>query len=214
MKSALVLVIAAGAVNADPVIWDNTVDDDLTLLSSQNDTAYPFDSQLADDFMFTDMGYFVTDVHWKGGFWNGTPINPIDFNIYFYADDGTGQPTQPGTELAQYNFQDVLGTDDGAGFLDYSVDLPTPFTANAGETYWVAIQWEGLFPPQWGWAASLNGVVDYGSPALQGFPLLGTPYWSDPGYGDAYWQLTGVPIPAPASAALLGLGGLMLRRRR
>ncbi|MCK4874028.1 MAG: PEP-CTERM sorting domain-containing protein [Phycisphaerales bacterium] len=213
--SALILVIAAaGAANADPVIWNNNVPAD-TLLSSQLDTAYPFDSQVADDFMFTDMGYYVTDVHWTGGFWGGDPLNPIAFNIYFYADDGTGNfPTTPvpTSALAIYHFDSVTGTPNGT-YYDYSVDLPTDFTANVNTKYWIAIQGEHFFPPQYGMACATSQVY-YGSNAKQGFPLLGMPYWTDPGYGDMVFSLTGVPIPAPASIALLGLGALTIRRRR
>jgi len=217
MKTRALLIAAGTAVafgstvNADPVIWDNTFTAD-TLLSSQLDSVYPFDSQVADDFML-DADYNVTDVHWWGGFWNGSPFDPIDFNIYFYADDGTGMaPTQPGTELAMYSMSGVSGTFDGAMGADaYDVVLPTPFVAQANTKYWIAIQAVFPFPPQWGWSTSAAGQL---ANAKQGFPLLGLPYWTDPGWGDANFYLTGTPVPAPSSIALLGLGGLAIRRRR
>ena len=214
------LLLAAGAavafgstVNADPVIWDNTFTN-FSLASSQLDTVYPFDSQLADDFML-DADYNVTDVHWWGGFWNGTPFDPIDFNIYFYADDGTGMaPTMPGTELAMYSMNGVSGTFDAAMGADaYDVDLPVPFVAQANTKYWIAIQAVFPFPPQWGWSVAGAGTGNL-STAVQGFPLLGLPYWGDQGTGDANFYLTGTAVPAPASIALLGLGGLAIRRRR
>ncbi len=217
MKTALILVFAAGAASADPVIWDNMSGlNYVSGLSSQYDTAYPFDSQLADDFMFTDVGYNVTDVEWVGAFWNpGDPGFDIGFNIYFYADDGSGSaPTTPvpGSALATYNLAagDVAQTFNGS-IWEYSADLPTPFTANVGQKYWVAIQAAMDFPPQWGWG--VDNAIMYGANAKQGFPLLGLPYWTNPGYGDAMFTLSGTAIPAPASIALLGLGALLRRRR-
>ena len=220
MKTRALLIAAGTAVafgsnvNADPVIWDNQFVA-ASLGSSQLDTIYPFDSQIADDFILDD-DYYVTDVHWWGGFWNGTPFDPIEFNIYFYADDGTGNaPTLPvpGSALATYNFPAVNGVfDAGFGADAYDVDLPGQgFVASANTKYWIAIQAVFPFPPQWGWSTAGPGNL---SSAKQGFPLLGTPYWSDPGFGDANWYLTGVPVPAPSSLAMLGLGGLMIRRRR
>ena len=92
MKATLALAAVAGLTtmaSAGPVIWDNGAPSATAgLYSSQLDTCYPFDSQVADDFMF-EVDQEVWDVHWWGGFWGGTPPwpNPIDFNIYFYLTD-------------------------------------------------------------------------------------------------------------------------------
>lgn len=206
MKTALVLVLAAGAAQADPVIWDNGGPTGF-FTSSQYDTAYPFDSQVADDFMLTDTMY-VTDVHWHGGYWNGSPVEPIPFNIMIYADNGG--PGQPGTEIygAYGVYPNYAADPNYANGFFYDIDLDVPFMAQGGTTYWLAIQAVVDFPPQWGWTSTFDGL--YGSPAVQGFPLLGMPYWTAL-TEDMSFQLTGV-IPAPASIALLGLGALIRRR--
>jgi hypothetical protein len=151
--------------STDPVIWNNggTVAGG-NLYSSQNDAVYPFVSQTADDFMFAaDM--LVTDVHWWGGFWNGPPdeVDPCDFYIYIYADDGTGtMPTGAGmadpapTALASYFFPGLTGYPlDANGFYEYDVDLSPGFSAAAGVKYWIAIQSDFAYPPQWGWTRAV-----------------------------------------------------------
>jgi hypothetical protein len=186
----------------NPIIWDNggSVAGSYAF-SSQNDAVYPFVSQTADDFMFTQ-NMLVTDVHWWGEFWNGPPdeVEPCDFQIYIYADDGTGtMPTGAGmadpspTALASYHFTGVSGLPlDANGFYEYDVDLSPSFSAAAGVKYWIAIQADFTYPPQWGWIWT-NGIQLH--QAMQGFPLLGTPFWTDPSPPglDMAFYLTGVP---------------------
>jgi hypothetical protein len=175
------------------VIWDNGAYMG-SLLSSQLDTAYPFNSQVADDFQFGS-GQTITEIIFWGGFWNGDPINPIDLNVIFYADDGSGNmPTGAGTNdptstalLVDFHAA-VSGVDNGDGMYTYDIVLNTPFVAASGEKYWVACQWAGDYPPQWGWSDSDTQQLHT---CMQGFPLLSVPYWTDPGYGDVAFQLLG-----------------------
>ena len=227
MKSLLMVAlacgVATGALAGDPIIWDNG-NGVGGFMSSQLDTNYPCDSQVADDFNLPtgphgEPAWNVTDVHWEGGFFGGNPT-PGDFRVMFYADAGgmpTGGPNDPtGTALAVYDlaYDDVNETPNAQGF-EYYADLPEPFVADANTTYWIAIQWVAFFPPSWGISKS---DTMQGTPVMMGFPLLGNDYWT-PGripYGDERdmaFKLTGVPIPEPASLTLLALGGLLLRRR-
>ena len=150
--------------------------------------------------MFTE-GMLVTDVHWWGGFWNGPPdeVEPCPFYIYFYADDGTGNaPTGAGmpdpapTALASYYFPGVSGLPlDPNGYYEYNVDLSPGFSAAAGVKYWIAIQADFPYPPQWGWTDT-DGIQLHS--ATSGFPFLGTAFWTDldPAVDVAYY-LTGIP---------------------
>jgi len=187
------------------ILWDNGAPTpNSNLASSQLDAVYPFISQVADDFIFEE-DTEISDVHWWGGFWNGPPdeVDPCEFNIYFYADDGTGgAPTGSGspdpspTALATYNFPSISGKPvNPDGFYEYNVDLDPPFIAVAGEKHWIAIQAVFPFPPQWGWADT--ATTPQLSPAVQGFPLLGTTFWTvmSPEVDMAFYLTGGAPVP-------------------
>jgi hypothetical protein len=195
-----------GNLNRVDIVWDNgPIDDTSNGLSSQFDTAYPFNSQVADDFQL-QQDTMITDVHWWGAFWNpaGSPVNPADFNIIFYADaggmpTGAGMPDPTPTALKVYTIPQVNGIPTGGtDEFEYDVVLPEPFQALANEIYWIAIQWKGDYPPQWGWET--NGAnPEKLSVSVQGFPLLGTNYWTpNTAYGDMAFYLTGPEIPEPA----------------
>ena len=200
------LMIKANTNNRDDIVWDNGgIDGAQNGLSSQLDLVYPFNSQVADDFQLeTDM--LITDVHWWGIFWNGPPAgpNPADFNIIFYADaggmpTGAGMPDPTPTALKVYFMPQVTGVPTGGvEEYEYDVVLPEPFPAIANEHYWIAIQWVGNFQPQWGWDTNGNNP-ELLALSVQGFPLLGTVYWTIHGYGDMAFYLTGQspepPVP-------------------
>ncbi len=206
--------IIAGAVSiasADPVVYDNGGAFDGNGLSSQYDTAYPFESHVADDFVLGS-NTTVTAVNWCGLYWNpGTPHNATSFNILFFADNGFGSAPigGPGSEFASFNIGigSVTVSSLGGDAEAYSASLGAGVALSAGTTYWMAIQAVSDYPPQWGWGS--NGL---GGNSVQGFPLLGVAYWTGTGF-DQCFSLEGV-VPAPGAMALLGLGGLVTARRR
>lgn len=226
-RSILTAIVAGAALSAsamgqasDPVIYDNGIAGlGNTGLSSQNDAVYPFDSQVADDFVL-GANNVVTGVSWEGLYFNTPPgANATAFNIFFYADDGfgTGPAGGPGTEFASAIIPvgsiQIIQPVPGVENYSYSADLPASVSIPSGTTTWIAIQAESVFPPQWGW----DGLTQPGGNATQGFPLLGTPYWTtyDDGIGNgAEMDFVLHGVPAPASVALLGLGGLVATRRR
>jgi hypothetical protein len=79
-----------------------------------------------------------------------------------------------------------MGTDNGDGTFIYDIVLYKPFDCLARTKYWIAFQWIGSYPPQWGWCVSDSQQLH---DCMQGFPLLGCPYWTDPGYGDVAFQI-------------------------
>jgi hypothetical protein len=183
-----------GGAFSDPIIFDNGGPVGFAR-SSQWDLSQPFDSQVADDFELDD-DYIVTDVHWWGAFWNiqgGTYPNPCDFNIYIYENAGgvpTGGPNDPsGTAIYSWTGS-ALGTGSSA-LYEYEVDLVPPFNAQKDTIYWIAIQAIFDFVPdgQWGWVDAGTG----GGNAVQGFPLLGTPYWTPmDDFPEMAFYLTGI----------------------
>jgi hypothetical protein len=192
------------------IIWDNfSQDTNPKGLASQLDIEYPFNAQVADDFILNNNSQ-VTGVHWWGAWLSKTEKlwpNPCDFNIIFYADDGTetmpsgaGMEDPTSTALTVYLISGVYGTQSGPGdnFYEYNVSLPEPFSVTANTKYWIAIQIKLPIPPQWGWATNGNNPEKL-HVAMQGFPLLGCPYWTDTGWGDMAFQLYGglnyAPLP-------------------
>jgi hypothetical protein len=196
---------------AEYVVWDNGAYDNTSYgFTSLLDTSYPFNSQCADDFKF-DSNILVTHVHWWGVFWNGVGTNPCDFNIIFYADDGTGnQPTGAGmndptsTALKVYQFLQVMGTDVGDIF-EYEVALPEPFLAEKETKYWIAIQAEFFFYDYglWGWETNGNNPEKLHT-ALQGFPLIDVPYWTIIEEGDMAFYLISNTVPPPPPPVIHG----------
>jgi hypothetical protein len=189
----------------DSIIWDNYGYDSYgsSGRSSQLDIEYPFNSQVADDFIITNNSR-VTGVHWWGVFFGGDPPwpNPIDFNIIFYADDGTGNmPTGAGMEdptstaLEAYFMPQVNGTSCDPGpyncCYEYNVSLPEQFNITANTKYWIAIQAKLTYPPQWGWVTNGYNPDQLHCP-VQGFPMLDVSYWTDIYYyGDMAFKLYG-----------------------
>ncbi len=167
------------------IIWDNYPDDDLngTVGSSQL-AAGSFQSQTADDFIFTQT-VDVEAVRWVGGLWNANPpiVNGGTFKILIYEDAG-GSPPGPGLgdpsgfAIATYNIllNNIDITTIGTDRYEYYTELQTPFTAQANTRYWMAIQNVRTFPPQWGMGeAAIVPPVELGG--RNGFPVLDVPYW-------------------------------------
>lgn len=191
--------------NGNDIVWDNYPPIYGWGYSSQYDMAYPWQSQVADDIIF-ETNIQVTGVHWWGIFFEKyTPWpNPCDFNIIFYGDDGTGNmPTGAGmddptsTAIAFYFIPDVLGNLFAIDSFEYNATLPQSFNTTANTKYWIAIQAKVDWPPQWGWYTNGNNPDQLHGP-VQGFPLMGHPYWTDLTDGDMAFQLYGGPYIPPS----------------
>lgn len=203
---------SSSALGFDPIIWNNY---ELIwgshFLASQLDSEIDFNCQTADDFILEDDSR-VTGVHWWGFFTlknsdERLRVNPCDFNIIFYADDGTGNmPTGDGMEdptptaLAVYFMPQVNGTFLGNNRYEYNISFPFQFNVTANTKFWIAIQAVVDLSPygQWYWATN-GGNPDQHHYPVQGFPWLGVPYWTDTTYGDMAFQLYGglnyAPLP-------------------
>ena len=205
--------------STDAILWDNYgFTNDSAILFSQLDIEYPFNSQVADDFIL-DADAQIKEVHWWGAFTSGIPPwpNPSDFNIIFYADDGTGNmPTGGGmddptsTALAVYHMFTINGSlfSTYDNWFEYNVNLTEPFNVSANTKYWIAIQIQLPVFPKWGWGTNGN-YPDTLHDAMQGFPLLDIPYWTNPGWGDMAFYLIGdFYIPQPPTPDLFCSGRL------
>ena len=209
----------------DDIIWDNIPSGQVDLAylaSSQWAPSYPFRSGVADDFLCGDdptMPYcYVTDVHWWGGYWNYTTAYDLadGFLVNIYEDDG-GKPTGSGMEdptptaICSWTLTDYTETFLETDRYEYSAVLDPPCVLDCEGYYWLEIVAIDEFPPQWGWASSLDQQM---ATAKQGFPLLSIPFWEQDLALDMAFQLTGYCVPEPTALSLLALGGLALLRRR
>jgi len=209
------LIQSSYLTRLDSIIWNNYEFSPYGSigLSSQLDPVYPWNSQVADDFILENESR-VTGVRWWGCWWGDLGINPCDFNIIFYADDGTSiMPTGEGMEdptstaLAVYFMPQVNGTVCQPYFYEYNVSLPTSFNITADTKYWIAIQEisDYSMTGQWGLSTNGNSNPDQLHCPVQGFPLLNTPYWTDTTYGDMAFQLYGGLNYAPLPPVIHGL---------
>ena len=150
----------------------------------------------------------VTGVDWVGGYFNPPTQGPITaFTISFYADSGGA----PGGLLASTS---VSGTANETLITgpNYSYTTAiTPFMAAAGTEYWMSIEPDLGFPPQWGWASGTGGDGIAYQDFFGSRSQLGT---------DLAFGLQGMPsaVPEPSSLVILvsGMGFLVYgwRRRR
>jgi hypothetical protein len=182
------------------IIWDNGGTDQHSFFSaSQYAASYPFDTQTADDFMF-DTKTEISGLCWHGIFQCPPDIDPCDFYVYLYADDGTGNaPTGGGLEhpqstaLATYHLTGITGLpEDPYGYYQYHANLSPYFMCQAHEKYWIAVQAVSGYPPLWCWMD--NGYnPDLLSKAVWGFPMIDVPFWTTYTDSDMAFYLVGVP---------------------
>jgi hypothetical protein len=105
------------------------------------------------------------------------------------------------TALTVYFMPQVLGTHFGINdaWFEYNITLPEPFNVTANSKYWIAIQAVFDWPPMWAWFFN-EDYPDQLHVAMAGFPETGMSYWTDTGYGDMAFYLTGhlsIPLSPP-----------------
>lgn len=209
--AALSITLSQAAL-ADPIIFSQGWNGSSTINASQNDTTpggFGNFATMYDDFRF-GTGQVITDVHWTGGFFNGTPAAISSFRIAFYADNA-GQPGASlyAATIAGNANQTSLGTVGGFPFASYSVDLTTEFNAAANTSYWVSIVPDMAFPPQWGMAVTNAG----NGSAFQDF-FGGRGAIADMAFELSGHAATAVPTPGSLPLVALALFGLLAMRRK
>jgi uncharacterized repeat protein (TIGR02543 family) len=100
----------------------------------------------------------ISHIAWRGGYiGNNRAANPVtDFVIEIYAGTTNGFYPDFATRLKKYEIsgncnETSAGNFGGVDLYDYSLTLPTSFTAQAGVYYWVQIEaWQYGYPLTWG----------------------------------------------------------------
>jgi hypothetical protein len=160
------------------LIWDQSLTTGIELISSQDDSAVPFNSRVADDFEVTD-DVVLTEIEWWGGYYNGSG-SFTSVNLEIYADDdgpdgdpGTGAVWSVSVPYADCD-ETYVGSIGGGEMYKYHVVLGASdqFTLTGGTTYWLCVQPVMDYPPQTGLTAQdqVNGSGVYFVSEYFGFP--------------------------------------------
>jgi hypothetical protein len=187
--------------------------------ASQCALDYPFTTETADDFVLPGTGTIgLSEVVAWFGFWNGPadagPAYYDAINVTFYANDNVtwpypapgGMPIEPPDSLCSHMEAipngiiytthllpgDYTYVNDGVA---WRLMLPVSVSLTAGDTVWLGIEPVMQFGVggQTGWTPNVD-TVKYNT-AVQGFPLLGTPYWEprDPAADMAFCLIEAPP---------------------
>jgi hypothetical protein len=154
--------------------------------SGLNDSAYPDGINYDPASTYTDTRSATVLVSSDGANW--VSLGSIDFDnpTNIYTDIGSAYTDQPGSDLANFG-QPFLGSLDSFDGKDFSGTLSV-LDGSAGGT-WLDLSGTGL---------SQINYIKFETDSEQTM------------YVDA---VVGIPVPEPASAALLGLSALLWRRR-
>jgi hypothetical protein len=145
----------------------------------------------------------VTTVAWRGFYaWEKGPMTSVKVSLY---GDNAGQP---GDQLYSVTFAGAANESLFTGpswrpNYTYSVELPSPFTAEAGVQYWLCIHPEVPSPYTWCWMIGTGDMVSYRE-QNEGYSRL---------WGDFAFTLYNVPEPGTLSLLVLGLLAFSRRHR-
>lgn len=212
--AAISLILLGGmSAFADVVVYLQPPTLDGILFASQNDTGGGFGNYATVYDNFTIMAqvpYYLTDVHWWGGYFNPPQQGNITgWTISIYADAANA----PGGLLWQQFFADnasemFLGNFGGYPYFAYHEDdIVSNFWLMPGTQYWLSVVPDVAFPPQWGWG---TGFMGDGLAYQDYFGTL------SPLAYDMAFDVSGV-TPEPGTmillgTAILGLAGTLRRR--
>ncbi len=222
MKALIGLLSVAAltlTATADPIIFDNGGPDGVNGYSV-GEHSFGW-REVADDFVLGDEHdyWYVTDAHFSV-VWNssGGLGNITQVNVNFYEDTGAGPAMTPmGISPGVVNLAAEAYT--GATYFGrqevvYDV-IFDPVMLASGVTYWISLT-PMACPENLFWLNSNQAPDIFGNESyvdMEGLHNRWTPSSAAFGTGaDMSFYLTGVP--APGALALLGLAGLIGRRRR
>ncbi len=175
--------------SASAQLWDNGMTEfGSSAWVSMRDPYYPFHSQVADDFRLNEIHSFTCDVKITSltfaGVYNDNPPDDAVFNLILYGSlggfpsgMGSDDPTSVALDVRTIPLADLdiepISYWENIFIADLSDD---PFLVDPSLHYWIAIQYEAQWPPDWSWFVTDEGIT--GKTAVFGFPFLDVPYWT------------------------------------
>lgn len=214
--------LASAALAGPPGEWYNGDADRQNGLACESNTFTPgFISMVYEN--FDHLGGDITDV-W-GNFYSNTGVQGVFWEIRSGMGPGNGgsliangYSTAGNGELAisQNGWNDF-------GFTGFHMDLDIPDVADPGlGQYWLGLSVDGNQTGRVFVQKADGGINAIGSPVNDSKALFHSPNVFGTNYADALQSVgqgnfsmgVNARVPGPASAALLGLGGLVAGRRR
>jgi len=210
---ALVTVTAvAGLASANPIfsqtITNPSVSDGAS--ASDRDPSWLRGSQMADELTLASSAT-ARSVTWWGIFgFKNTPVTPVSFDLIFYGDAGglpDGNNVISSTPVSFTSLTDTGSDLNGEDIYEFQANL-IPTAIPGGTKIWFSVLADTSNDPDdsflWrvdmvGSAAGRIGLTEPFSPSVNQAALF---------------VLDDAPLPEPSSMALLGLGTLLIARRR
>lgn len=216
MKMASVLAVVAGAAFANVasavVVYSQPLDSSQGGIFSAATSGAWYDEYLADNFALSGAA-LVNGVRWWGysEFFNQPDYtNMPSFQVEIYSDNGSGLPgTLLHSSVSPSSDAVNIGVSPSGG-IQYQHEVSFANLNLGAGTYHVAI---GAFltagaDDNWLWNRTGLGFGDN----ISGQLPVGGAWASFPGFGDMAFEI--LAVPAPSALALLGVAGLVARRRR
>lgn len=199
---ALVIAACAATASAEIILGNYPIANDLSQTAGVNNTRH---KALAFT-MPAGVDYTITSVTLRLGNFDANDTAFLEIR------DHTGSTTAPGATVLG-TFTAPAGT--GAAPADYIFTPNGTITLAAGASYWIYLHGAAA-PSSFDWKASSpgitpTGVATYGPGNL--FTTNGGASWGSSSTLVSF-EINGVPVPAPSTAAFLGLAGLAAFRRR
>lgn len=160
------------------IIYGQSLTTGIELVSSQDDSAVPFNSRVADDFSVSAAAV-LTEIEWWGGYLYGSgSFTSVNLEIYDDDDGPGGDPGAGAIWSVNVPYADCdetyVGSIGSGEMYKYYVVLSIgdQFSLTAGTTYWLCIQPVMDYPPQTGLVAQehVNGESVYFVSEYFGFP--------------------------------------------
>lgn len=174
----------------------------------------------ADDFTLADgQDFAITDVRWWGRYFKAGDVSAItdegtdNFYLQVYQASGTGPATNPWVELALGSVaRTLVALPGGVPVFEFAYSLPVPIVVPGGTRHFLSLLHDnGVSDPQFGmlWATPSRFSDPRWWRTDEAAP------WRATGFNTSF-ELIGRPVSEPATAALLGVGLLLIgavRRR-